>query len=545
MTDHFLVPALIDRLGWTLAHFLWQGLLICSFAAAARLLFRRSAEWRYAILVMALFMMLAAPAATFLFYSQVHSTFSVVVAAADARVFGTPSAASSSFSDSVTWTDWAVLGWLIGVVICSIRLAGGWRVTQRLLQAATPVTSKDIAELFDGLAIRIGFKRQVRLLVSERIATPVVVGWLRPVVLLPLVVITGLDADQLRAILAHELAHIRRYDFLVNLMQRCVESLLYYHPAVWWLSAEIRKERENCCDDLAVKACGDPLIYAQALVELERSRAGAPIFAMAAAGGDVGRRVRRILGRTPISHERRETAVAVLLIAAALVLGACYSQNVQARGSLGSQPSQVDAWVLFRGDSVMMKGNTADKAAAETAHKSLGGDLVWFRQDKNSYVIQDPATVARFADLYQSTDIESVRQEAERARVEAEQSVAKPFQEKEFEKAIQEALEAKQEFEREREKNVQELIESEALKEQIERADAEIESAKQQMQLSKEQMAEIEREFQNARQEFENFKNNPGADWLRELGKAVWEKSEQLGDLLREAIRSGQAKPQN
>ena len=119
------------------------------------------------------------------------------------------------------------------------------------------------------LARRLHLTRRISLLESRLVDVPTVVGWIKPVVLLPVSALAGLSAEQLEAILAHELAHIRRHDYLVNLLQTLVETLLFYHPAVWWLSGRIRAERENCCDDLAVSLCGDPVTYASALADLE------------------------------------------------------------------------------------------------------------------------------------------------------------------------------------------------------------------------------------------------------------------------------------
>ena len=125
--------------------------------------------------------------------------------------------------------------------------------------------------------------------------TPAVIGWIRPVVLLPASALSGLEPGQIEALLAHELAHIRRHDYLVNLLQTAVETLLFYHPAVWWVGRQMRAERENCCDDLAVAVCGDALVYARALTELEQIRIAAPRLAMAANDGSLLNRVRRLL----------------------------------------------------------------------------------------------------------------------------------------------------------------------------------------------------------------------------------------------------------
>src|SRR5205814_4150217 len=122
---------------------------------------------------------------------------------------------------------------------------------------------------------------------------PAVVGWVRPIVLVPASVFTGLTAEQIEALLAHELAHVRRHDYLINLLQTVTETLFFYHPAVWWVSRAIRNERENCCDDLAVEICGNTLAYVRALTDLEQMRQGMPRLAMAADGGSLLSRVQR------------------------------------------------------------------------------------------------------------------------------------------------------------------------------------------------------------------------------------------------------------
>jgi hypothetical protein len=135
---------------------------------------------------------------------------------------------------------------------------------------------------------------------STRAAVPMVVGWLRPVVLVPTAALTGLSTAQLRAVLAHELAHIKRHDAVVNLLQSVFESLFFFHPAVWWLSNRLRVEREFCCDDIAVATCGDPLTYAKALAALDDARSARPAAVLAATGGSLMQRITRLLdaGRT-------------------------------------------------------------------------------------------------------------------------------------------------------------------------------------------------------------------------------------------------------
>src|SRR5580693_5112634 len=136
-----------------------------------------------------------------------------------------------------------------------------------------------------------------RWLVSALVQAPVVVGWLKPVVLVPVGALAGLPPEQIEALLAHELAHIRRHDYLVNILQSIAEALLFYHPAVWWISNHIRNERELCCDDVAVAISGDAFIYARALVDLEQYRPAHLNPALAANGGSLRERIGRLLGQ--------------------------------------------------------------------------------------------------------------------------------------------------------------------------------------------------------------------------------------------------------
>jgi uncharacterized protein (TIGR03435 family) len=176
-------------------------------------------------------------------------------------------------------------------------------------------------EILRRLGARIGLSRPVRLLVSALVQVPTVVGCLRPVVLVPVGALSGLPPEHLEALLLHELAHIRRHDYLVNILQSVAEALLFYHPAVWWVSGHIRAERELCCDDVAVSASGDALTVARALAQLESYRVAHLAAAVAANGGSLSNRIARLLGqsRPPVRAGLGPgvVTVAVLLVAAA------------------------------------------------------------------------------------------------------------------------------------------------------------------------------------------------------------------------------------
>jgi hypothetical protein len=169
----------------------------------------------------------------------------------------------------------------------------------------------------------------VRLLLSGSVETPAVVGWLRPAILTPVAAFSGFPAGYLEALLAHELAHIRRHDFLVNILQRTAEALLFYHPALWWVSKQIRIERELCCDDLAVAASGDVLTYARALAELESLRPAHASLAVAANGGSLVNRIRRLLAPSESDSHALPGLGAASIASLLIILGIFAVANAQ------------------------------------------------------------------------------------------------------------------------------------------------------------------------------------------------------------------------
>ncbi len=319
----------LQSLGWALVHLLWQGTLVASVLALALLLVGpKAARVRYGLACGALGLLLALPVATG------WSHFSAARAAEASRPAEPPSeprpalalprarpsrpmvaqaapAAAPVTAPSPLWEEaaafagahmpWLVLAWALGVAGCSLRLLSAWLRLRRLVREALPAPA-EWQQRLEALSGRLGLPRAVRLLQSSAVDVPAAIGWLRPVVLLPVTTLAGLSPRQLEMVLAHELAHIRRHDFAVNLVQTLVETLLFYHPAVWWVSHVIRVEREHCCDDIAVSASGSPVAYARALTALETLRvepvqAGPAVGALApsALGGSLPERVRRLV----------------------------------------------------------------------------------------------------------------------------------------------------------------------------------------------------------------------------------------------------------
>jgi beta-lactamase regulating signal transducer with metallopeptidase domain len=339
---------LFRRLSVVLLHFLWQAAAVAVVYAGLDFAAKRRASRstaRYALACGALAAMVALPVWTFAASapgtatattqrtdesavsasgsgSAAETALTSIAGAAPARVLAT----LSGWRDRASaLRPFCMAAWLVGVAALSLRLVLGWRVATRLTRRGAVAARPELAAAMARLARRLSLSRPVRLLESAAVEVPVALGVLRPAILLPLSSLTGLSTRQIEALLAHELAHVRRNDYLVNLLQSAAETLFFYHPAVWWVSGRIRAERENCCDDLAVSVTGDARLYACALVDLEERRGGRRALAVAADGGDLLRRVARLFPaaavRTP-AHTRRVAggvALSALLLTGAAV----------------------------------------------------------------------------------------------------------------------------------------------------------------------------------------------------------------------------------
>ena len=327
---HWISPGTLQSLGWTLLHFLWQGTALAALAAAAMAASRR-ASLRYNVGIVVLVLMLLAPVATFVFLvrqpairTQSPASVAAIVAAA-AKAPGVAPVHSGQFSvatPSLNVIPWLVEAWLLGVALLSLRSVGGFILLERSRRRHSSIVSEEILEICYTLQDRLGISRAIDYCECKWLQAPVVIGWLRPIVFLPASTLTGLSEDQLKAVIAHELAHIQRLDPFVNVFQVCVETLLFYHPAVWWLNKKIRTEREHCCDEVAVAMSGNAVEYARALTVMAEWRS-APALAMAANGGPLTDRIFRILGLKTLSAGMRSLGLtgSVLCLAVALVTG--------------------------------------------------------------------------------------------------------------------------------------------------------------------------------------------------------------------------------
>ncbi len=344
--------------GWTLIHFVWQGgLLALATAVGLRLCRRRSSEARYAIACAGLTAMLAAPVVTAAFFrtpdSALVSRGNVLPAVPGSEAVVTVPRSSTDEASSPTNAaatgairldavlPVVVWGWLAGVTALLARFAGGcWRV-HRLRAAALAETVSQWQSASERLAVRLRLDVPFRVVESGLVDAPGVVGWMRPVILLPVAILANLTPVQIEAILAHELAHIRRRDYAVNLLQTVAETLLFYHPAVWWVSARVREEREHCCDDAAVEVVGEPAAYAQALADLASWRSRETALAVGATDGSLLARIRRLLHEPDDDETRPISGLVVLALGMSLAVGLAFqlSSSVVASDATVQGPS--------------------------------------------------------------------------------------------------------------------------------------------------------------------------------------------------------------
>ena len=318
-----------NTLAWALLHAVWEGAAIALMLAVA-LCFLRESRLRYFAACMALAATLAGFVITFVHLMPADYVVAGPVPSLHAIPLG---AGSLQFARSATrgiiLPSWIAPLWLAGVIVFQMRALGGWLAVWRLRLTGVCAAAESWQTRLRELASSLGIKKPIALLQSSLAEVPVVIGHLRPVILMPLGLLTGLPGTQIETILLHELAHIRRHDYLVNLLQTFAEGLLFYHPAVWWMSRVIRTERENCCDDVVVASHGDAHEYAVALAALAENRWATREVAMAATGGSLVKRIRRLLKQPegPRAGLMPVLAAALIVVTFAVALVAYQSEQ--------------------------------------------------------------------------------------------------------------------------------------------------------------------------------------------------------------------------
>ena len=412
----------MQTLAWSLLHFLWQGAAIAAVAAAFMVVLRKPAT-RYLVGITALALMLCSFVVTFAAISEPAATV------AEFAAIGAPAAApaSSNGASAHSVNDpteqraaifsggdfaWIARSWLLGVFVFALRIAFGLFVLEQLRRRNLIALPEALVVRFRILQHRLGIRRVIQYCECHSLNVPAVIGFFRPVVLLPVRALTGLTVEQLEAVIAHELAHIKRFDVAVNFFQVIAETLFFFHPAVWWLNKRIRADREDCCDDVAIAECGGTVGYARALATMDTWR-DVPDFAMAATGSPVATRVARLLGISQQQNGARTAgvvtaslALATALIAAGISFGIANPALAQSAGGsfqqLVTQRKQprlpsLRTWRSRRGRrrgvnaEVRKKSSVRGTHGLETASRTRGAERAGSRpRPRNRRNLQSP-----------------------------------------------------------------------------------------------------------------------------------------------------------
>jgi len=483
-----MLPSFVLTLGWALIHFVWQGTLV-GLATAIALMALRNArpQARYAVCCIALALCLALPIIGVwrglhvdALDSMSPTTHFVQVAARSDQL---PAASSATWQSLMQGQlPWIVALWSLGAGLLAVRMALGMMWIGRIGRSRSGATHQRWQTRVDRIAEAFGIQRSVSLRVVDDLCTPVAAGWWRPMVLVPAALIANMPFELLEALLAHELAHIKRHDYLVNLIQSAIEALLFYHPVVWWLSKQIRLEREQIADDLAAQALGEPRRLALALQQLDlfqlnTSQLGhlssASQLVPAANGGHLMSRIQRlirpnqhalswkmalpIIGLTavcltvyahdsapvpaPVAVATQVAAAAPTVAATAAASAAPAVASVMAKSATSAAAAapaiasmmataatsatapatttKVTSMRLYAADheedgyaivsageqGMTMSGDSRDIPAIDAVKRKVHGDFIWVRRGSKSYVVDDPAIVAKVIAALQPVEV--------------------------------------------------------------------------------------------------------------------------------------------
>lgn len=485
----------IQLIGAALLHFVWQGALIALVTAVALFILRRAnAQWRYAVACAALCLCVIAPSSYVVQHWADRSEATLTTSSPPAlndrelavqnqrEVSESLALQSASVTDQVQnialrvqnfvsqQASAIVLIWAFGVMALAVRLlAGVWWVRQQVAHAEQHTHAEWQSKL-DRFAQRLNIRTPLHLGLSEQLESPMTAGWWRPMVILPSALVTGMPPDLLEALLAHEVAHIKRFDYVVNLLQSAIEIVLFYHPAVWWISKQIRIEREQIADDLAAGLLGEPRRLALALSELEQFQFINPQPALSAQGENLMLRIKRLikpeLSAKPFAWKLAvpmfgiSAACAVLVAQASAVENKAPTVLEAPKAALVSVPAvafaaapmSAEAFVAApdqkpnkrsdakangdqhehltmalvnpdKGDVNYMSGDRRDRKIVEKLKRDNGGEFLWFREDGKSYIIKDAKLLSQVREAQAPMEAVGAEMEAQGKKMEAQGKV--------------------------------------------------------------------------------------------------------------------------
>ncbi len=417
----------LNSVALAIVHFIWQGFLIGLIAWPVLAMARNARpQTRYAIVCLCLLLCAALPIAQFVLNLSseplIEALSSTAALEAGPAFYQVTEPAWYLQSSSLQPVLPLILAlWIAGVAVFALRLLIGLQWVAKTRHSAMQRSDERLQGLLDALLPKMRMNRTVPIRLCPHIDTPMAMGLLRPLVLFPIGLASHMSTDAVEALLAHELAHIKRHDYLVNLLQRIVETLLFYHPVVWWLTHQIRQEREHIADDLAATALGSPRRMALALSQLSGWQPAIPLLANAAQGGNLMKRISRLIKPQYTAFGWKAALPALALALVCLTVVAKQSMTaITANAASASAVSDSDndrkdetfAIVRSGTEGMMMSGNMEHIAAIKTARKQLSGDFIWFSRSGQAFVIRDPALLSTVTALWQPTEKLSAQMDA-------------------------------------------------------------------------------------------------------------------------------------
>ena len=392
--DGLMTESALKALGWTLMHSLWQGTAIALALSLILRTFRRlSSNARYVLGLMALALVLIVSLSTFFGQyqaiqqermtlndasrqpttsaqiSQSNSPPGRTVVSKDGGLFSQLLSPFKKFTER--HLTLIVAAWFLGLLFCMARFAAGFVETQKLKRHVSNSHSRIWQNRCDRLSVRLDLKKPVRMLASGLVSIPVAIGYFKPVLLFPLGVLSGQPLDQVEALILHELAHIRRRDYLLNIIQSLIEMVFFYHPAAKWISSFIRAEREKCCDDIVLRSSNAPASYAKALAGLVEDARGGSNVVMAVSREKTGLldRIKRIFNHSQVRSSSAEGFAAVCILVFCLLLVVTVSASGLARSDAEANqtltPEELIANLrtkVFTGGPISLEFHNADLA---------------------------------------------------------------------------------------------------------------------------------------------------------------------------------------
>lgn len=390
----FISPETVYALGIMLIHFMWQALVLALFLGFFMLVTRKSSPVpRYYAAIFSLFILPVMAVVTFI--RALNSMEVAVVANSVHTGGGAKLILSRSLMDKFLslYADYLpiiVFLWFIGITALLLKNLGGLIIVQRLKSYYIEPVGESVRQMVDQIRHHFNIRRTIQPLISSKVTSPMVIGHFKPVVLIPIKLAGSLTSDEMKIVLRHELAHIKRNDFLINLFQLIIESLFFFHPATWWISHIARQEREECCDVIAAETSDEKITLAKALTSIQEYKLKTNSMAMALLNKKSGfyNRIKNIFGNRPSSPSFREGVIVMLFVFVSTV---------------------------FLSFVIIKKSNTAEKKHWKTVQTELSnGDYMFAKIDstgalKELFVNGEKVNKGRYA--YYQAAIDSLQSE--------------------------------------------------------------------------------------------------------------------------------------